>query len=56
MKVPVSEIPVGGWFIYDGNKMQVTCKRGQAVQAKFEDTEGVYQIFFGFEKVEPINE
>lgn len=52
----VSEIPVGGRFIYDGKNMQVTCKRGTAVQAKFDGVDGMYQIFFGFEQVEPINE
>ena len=50
----VSEIPVGGWFTYDGKKMQVTCKRGSAVQAKFDGIDGMYQVFFGFENVEPI--
>lgn len=52
----VSEVPVGGRFIYDGKKMQVTCKQGMAVQAKFDGIDGMYQVFFGFEKVEPINE
>lgn len=50
----VSEIPVGGRFVYNGIEMTVTCKRGMAVQAKIDGTEITYQIFFGFEKVEPI--
>jgi hypothetical protein len=50
----VSELTVGSRFIYDGKKMQVTCKRGTAVQAKFDGVDGLYQIFFGFEQVEPI--
>lgn len=50
----VSEIAVGGRFVYDGNEMTVTSKRGTAVQAKIDGTDGMYQIFFGFEKVEPI--
>lgn len=50
----VSDIPVGGRFVYDGNEMTVTCKRDMAVQAKIDGSEGMYQIFFGFEKVEPI--
>jgi hypothetical protein len=51
----VSEMPVGSRFMYDGKEMIVTCKRGTVVQAKFNGVEGIYQIFFGFEKVEPIN-
>jgi len=50
----VSELPVGGRFVYDGKKMEVTCKRGTAVQAKFDGIEGMYQIFLGFETVERI--
>ena len=50
----VSEIPVGGRFVSDGMEMTVTCKKGTAVQAKI--AEGVYQIFFGFEQVEPIKD
>lgn len=50
----VSEMPIGGHFVYDGKRMTVTCKRGTVVQAQFDGIDGMYQIFFGFEKVEPI--
>lgn len=50
----VSEMPVGGKFIYDGKEMLVISKRGTVVQAEFVGIEGFSQIFFGFEMVEPI--
>ena len=40
--------------MYDGNEMQVTHKRGTVVMARIIGTTGLSQVFFGFEKVQPI--
>lgn len=52
----VSEMPVGSRFMYDGNEMKVTHKRGTVVMARIIGTTGLSQVFFGFEMVQPINE
>ena len=57
MKTQVSNVPVGGKFIHDGNTMIVTRKIGMATEAKFDGMSDVCkQVFFGFESVEMIGE
>jgi len=62
MKTQVSNVPVGGRFVEDGQVYIVIRKVSNnpfmpsAVEARFADCDNPKRVFFGFESVEMIGE